>query len=42
MTQSVGMAIATMIMTVGAVCLASWSIYLASRENEARHHAGPR
>lgn len=41
MSQSAGMAIAAMILIVGAVCLASLSIYFASREKEARRRAGP-
>lgn len=41
MSQTAGMALATIILTVGAACLASLSIFLASRENEARRRAGP-
>lgn len=42
MSQSAGMTIAAMIVIVGAICLASLSLYLARRQNEARRDAGPR
>jgi len=42
MSQMEGMVIASIIVIVGAIGLASLSIRLAYRENEARRDAGPR